>query len=77
MLDSADQIRAERNILVHGLWKEGHESGTAIITTIRLDRAELIKEEFWTEADLNDLIERSTETLTEALLLRNKLIQTT
>jgi len=74
LLATVNEIRAERNALVHGLWREGPEPNTAIIQTIRLDRAEIIKDEFATAADLNDLIQRSTEALIEALALRDKII---
>jgi hypothetical protein len=73
LLAAADDIRRERNILAHGLWREGPEPNTAIVQTIRLDRAEIIREELCTVADLDDLIERCTEALTEALAFRSKL----
>jgi len=69
----ADDVRRERNALAHGVWQDGPEPNTAIIRTIRLDRVEIIKEELCTVADLDDLIERCTEALTEALALRSKI----
>jgi len=69
----ADDVRRERNALAHGLWRDGPEPNTATIQTIRLDRVEIIKEELCTVADLDDLIERCTEALTEALALRSKI----
>ncbi len=73
LLAATDDIRRERNVLAHGLWREGPEPNTAIVQTIRLDRAEIIRDELHTTADLDDLIERCTEALTEVLALKAKI----
>jgi hypothetical protein len=41
-LNEADELRAERNALVHGVWCGGPEPETAIVNTVRLDRPEMI-----------------------------------
>jgi hypothetical protein len=73
LLVNADEVRAERNALAHGLWREGPEPMTALVQTIRLNRAEIIREELHTESDLDDLVQRCTETLSEALAFRKKI----
>lgn len=62
ILIEADEIRAERNALVHGLWStENCEPGSVIVQTVRLDRAEIVKGEVVTAADLDELIDRIKE----------------
>ena len=75
LLSLTDDLRRERNALVHGLWSDGPFPGTAMIRSIRLDRAELIVERLCTIADLEDVIERCAETLGKAVLLLAKLKQ--
>jgi hypothetical protein len=55
LLATVDGLRAERNALIHGLWQPGIESGIWTVQTIRLERAEIIKNEVVTLADLEEL----------------------
>jgi len=55
-----DEVRGDRNAYVHGLWAPGPVEGTALVTTIRWDRAEVMKREL---ATLNDLEEVTREAL--------------
>jgi hypothetical protein len=58
LLDRADEMRTERNELMHGLW---HTNGcapmTALINTTNLDRAEIIRDRLVTVADLDQFVE--------------------
>jgi hypothetical protein len=66
LLDRADEMRIERNELVHGIWNgKGCESGTAIVNTVNLDRAEIIRDRLVTIADLNELIEHIEQWITD------------
>lgn len=57
LLNRADAMRAERNEIMHGLWNaKGCEPGTALINTVNLDRAEIIRDRLVTVTDLDDLI---------------------
>jgi hypothetical protein len=58
LLDRADELRSERNELVHGLWNaKDCDPKTAIVNTVSLDRAEIIKDRLVTIGDLDELIE--------------------
>jgi len=56
LFDRIDKIRGERNVYIHGLWGPGPEPGTAIVQTVKLDRAEWIRTELVTVADLKEVI---------------------
>lgn len=57
LLDRADELRAERNEFVHGNWDStGCEPKTALITTVNLNRSEIIRERLVTVQDLSDLV---------------------
>jgi hypothetical protein len=57
LLDRADEIRQERNELIHGLWNaQGCELKTALVNTTNLDRAEIIRDRLVTVPDLDELI---------------------
>lgn len=56
VLVEIDELRADRNALVHGLWKRGVEPNTAIVQTIRLERSEIVKSELLTVADVEQLV---------------------
>jgi hypothetical protein len=57
LLTRADDLRSERNELVHGIWDETNcERGTAIVETVNLGRTEIIRSRLVTPQDLNDLI---------------------
>ncbi len=55
ILSMADEIRQDRNALVHGLWEVGPEPETALVSTVRLDRPETVRKELVTLADLDQL----------------------
>lgn len=54
LLTKIDDLRRERNALVHGLWSP-HTPGSAEVQTIRWERREVIKVEFVTIGDLKEL----------------------
>jgi hypothetical protein len=57
LLDRADEMRAERNELVHGIWDATKcAPKTALINTTNLDRAEIIRDRLVTVPDLDQLI---------------------
>lgn len=58
LLNRVDTVRAERNVLVHGLWAT-HLSGTETIAiqTVRYGRSEIVKVELVTLTDLKDTYE--------------------
>jgi hypothetical protein len=57
LLNRSDQLRSERNDYVHGIWNtEGCEPKTALVETVNLERAEIIKARLGTPKDLNDLV---------------------
>lgn len=54
--------RATRNALIHGLWSATHaEPGSVIVQTVRLERAEIVKGEVVTLADLDAYIDEAQE----------------
>jgi hypothetical protein len=57
LLNRADDLRNERNEFVHGHWDTiGCEPRTALVQTVNLDRAEIIRERLVTPNDLRDLL---------------------
>ena len=74
LIEEINATRAERNALIHGLWVEGSEPLTAMVQTIRWDRATVIKDELHTVADLDELAHRIGNLIRElhALLERLK-----
>lgn len=57
LLRRADDLRAERNEFVHGIWDETNcEPGTALIDTVNLERVEIIRSRLVTPQDLDDLV---------------------
>lgn len=73
ILAASDEVRAERNTLVHGLWERGAEPATALVQTVRLDRAEIIRNELVTHSDLNELSRHIMETTERFAALAEKL----
>lgn len=55
LFDRIDAARSERNGYVHGMWSPGPEPDTAMVQTVKLDRAEIIRSELVTRSDLDDL----------------------
>ena len=72
LLVAVDEVRPERNALVHGLWALSDIPHSAIVQTIRVERNPTIKEEVVTAADLDNLIH---ETLDLIVQCRNLLIR--
>ena len=57
LLQRVDDLRTERNELVHGIWDTTNcEPKTALIQTVNLDRAEIIRTRLITVPDLDDLM---------------------
>jgi hypothetical protein len=57
LLERADDLRSERNEFVHGIWDTtGCQPKTALVETVNLDRAELIRSRLVTPKDLNDFL---------------------
>jgi hypothetical protein len=57
LLTRADDLRSERNEFIHGIWSpDGCEPKTALVETVNLDRAEIIKGRLVTIEDLNELL---------------------
>jgi hypothetical protein len=57
LLNWADDLRAERNEFVHGIWDTTNcEPNTALIQTINLQRAEVIRERLVTPPDLDQFV---------------------
>jgi hypothetical protein len=54
LLRSIDELRGERNALIHGAWTFD-EPGTAVVQTIKLDRSPVVNELVVTLADLHEL----------------------
>lgn len=73
-LDTIDEIRLERNGLIHGLWTTEGGAGAITLHTVRLDRREIIKELVVTASDLRDLVDDILEVATrlKAILIRCK-----
>jgi hypothetical protein len=56
LLNRADDLRSERNEFVHGTWSTiGCEPKTALVETVNLERAEIIKSRLVTLSDLKEL----------------------
>lgn len=67
-LNDYDELRAERNSLIHGLWvTDASGPGTVLVHTIRLDRRPPVVGRIVTAGDLRELIQ---ETLVVAERLR-------
>lgn len=57
LLTRADDLRQERNELVHGVWDStGCDPQTCLVETANLDRAEIIRSRLVTMHDLDDLL---------------------
>lgn len=56
LLNEIDDVRARRNIVVHGAWS-GHDTpGFAFVSTIRWSRSEVARSEMWSTDDFGDLL---------------------
>jgi hypothetical protein len=56
VIEEADELRAERNIFVHGIWEVGPEAGTALVETTGWQRPEIIRSRLVTTTDLDNLL---------------------
>lgn len=57
LLTHADDLRQERNELIHGMWEsDGCDPLTSIVETVNLDRNEIIRSRLVTSHDLDDLL---------------------
>jgi hypothetical protein len=68
-----DQLRAQRNAYVHGIWAAGREPATAMVMTIRWERAEVLRDELVTPEDLSALLEEIHDVYRELVFLGDKL----
>ena len=58
ILNEVDELRAERNALVHGLWAtDVSDAGTVLVQTIRLHATQPARQRLITLADLGELID--------------------
>ena len=60
VLDEIEELRPERNELIHGLWSSSPERST-IVQTTRLERADVIHERVVTAPDLDHLCDLAIE----------------
>ena len=49
-LTEINELRAERNALIHGVWATTTEPGTALVQTVRLQRRQVVQGELVTTA---------------------------
>ena len=52
-----NELRSERNALVHGLWNTGPEPATALVQSVRIEGTEMMKGEMVSLAELKELDE--------------------
>lgn len=58
ILNEYDELRGERNALIHGLWGTDRSGpGTVLVQTLRLDRKPPVRGQLVTAADLVELIQ--------------------
>jgi len=69
LLTRIDEARAQRNAYVHGLWAPGPVKGTALVTTIRWERAEVMKRELVTLQDLMVFADEARELYAELKII--------
>lgn len=73
ILSLVDDLRADRNALVHGIWQVGPHPETAMVQTVRLDRVEILRNELVTYADLDHLTDDLRDAHTRFAALAEKL----
>ncbi len=56
VLREVDELRIERNALVHGLWSTSGPENSVIVQTVKLGRRGIVQSTVQTVADLDDLI---------------------
>ena len=57
LLKEIDLVREERNSVVHGLWRAGDHEGFAHANSLKWSRGEVIRDEMWSIADFDELID--------------------
>jgi hypothetical protein len=74
MLDRAEELRQERNELVHGTWNSSKcEPGTCLVEIVNLTRREIIRSRLVTLHDLDDLASEIERWTNEFVALGRKL----
>lgn len=74
LLNRADDLRAERNEFVHGIWDTtGCDPGTALIQTVSLERDEIIRTRLVTVHDLDQLVIEINEWIADYVKLGREL----
>src|SRR6266542_2358207 len=73
LLTRIDDARSQRNAYVHGLWTPGPVKGTALVTTVRWERAEVMKGELVTLQDLIVFADEARELYAELAVLGDHL----
>jgi hypothetical protein len=56
LIEEADELRAERNVYIHGVWELGKEPRTALVQTTGWQRPEIIRSRLVTITDLDHLL---------------------
>jgi hypothetical protein len=70
LVEDADEIRGERNELIHGVWDQtGCEPGTALVQTTNWKRAEITRERLITTSELDQLLSHCETWIEEFVLL--------
>jgi hypothetical protein len=69
VLSEIDDLRPERNMLVHGLWSTDSAPGSVVVQKIRIDSSEMVQSVLVTAADLDHLIDRTLAVSTRLLAL--------
>lgn len=57
VLTDIDIARDERNIVVHGVWVAANSPGFGTVQTIKFSRSEILRDELWSLADFDELID--------------------
>lgn len=74
LLRRANDLRMDRNALVHGLWDpDGCEAGTCVVNTYNWKRSEIIRGELVTAAELDDLLDDLNEWVSDYIRLGKQL----
>jgi hypothetical protein len=73
LLSRIDAARAERNIYVHGLWTKGDPPSLAVVTTVKWDRSEVLRDEVIGSDDLHSLLEEIDQIYRQLLIIGNNL----
>jgi len=73
LVKRADELRGERNPLVHGIWDPTNcEPGTCLVNTARWERTEVIRNRVVTVADLTELVSDIDEWIADFVAIGKK-----